>query len=163
MFYFKSTTDATKYDSLFGVHFLQKNLQKLLTFLLQASFNLRKLAWSDWISKMHHYRVSVNVIFGQSNNVYYHLQFHSFIIRNLLSYSGSRGGLELIPADIGWRRGGGGGCSPWTGLQSITGLTHGDRQPFTLTFTPTGHLESTINLHVFRLGEETGEPGENPR
>ena len=53
--------------------------------------------------------------------------------------------------------------TPWTGHQTITGLTHRDRQPFTLTFTPTANLESPINLHVFGLWEEAGVPGENPR
>ena len=58
---------------------------------------------------------------------------------------------------------GGGWGTPWTGRQTITGRTHRDRQPFMLTFTPMGNLESTINLHVFGLWEEAGEPGENPR
>ncbi len=30
-----------------------------------------------------------------------------------------------------------------------------DKQPFMLTFTPTGNLESEVNLHVFGLWEET--------
>ena len=47
--------------------------------------------------------------------------------------------------------------------QFITRLTHRDKQPFTLTFTPRGNLESPINLHVFGLWEEAREPGENPR
>ena len=64
------------------------------------------------------------------------------------------GGLEPIPADIGRRRG-----TPWTGRQTITGLTHRDRQPFTLTFTPTGNLESTINLTCMSL--DCGRKSEN--
>ncbi len=32
-----------------------------------------------------------------------------------------------------------------------------------VTFTPTGNLESPINLHVFGLWEEARVPGENPR
>ena len=41
-------------------------------------------------------------------------------------------------------------AAPWTS-QFITGLTYRDEQPFTLTFTftPTGNLESPINLHVY--------------
>ncbi|XP_049444776.1 uncharacterized protein LOC125896339 isoform X2 [Epinephelus fuscoguttatus] len=72
------------------------------------------------------------------------------------------GGLEPIPATSGERQG-----TPWTGRQTIAGLTHRDKQPFTLTFTPTDNLESPINLvpnlHVFGLWEEAGVPGENPR
>ncbi len=37
-----------------------------------------------------------------------------------------------------------------------------DKQPFTLTFTPTCSFESLINLHVFGLWEEAGAPGGNP-
>lgn len=50
----------------------------------------------------------------------------SFIYRFHLSFLRSRGGAEAYP-----RQG-----SPWTGLQSITGLTHRQRQTFALTFTP---------------------------
>ena len=39
--------------------------------------------------------------------------------------------------------------TPWTGRQTISGLTH--KQPFTLTFTPTGNLESIINLTCMSL------------
>ena len=76
------------------------------------------------------------------------LFFHSDLISHLqpLIPLGVAGGLEPIPADIGRRRG-----TPWTGRQSIAGLTHRDRQPFTLTFTPTGNLESTINLTCMSL------------
>ena len=38
-----------------------------------------------------------------------------------------------------------------TDHQTIAGLTHRDRQPFTLTFTPTGNSESTINLTCMSL------------
>ncbi len=55
------------------------------------------------------------------------------------------------------------GSTPWTSRQIITGLTHRDIQPFTLTFTPMGNLESPINLHIFGLWEEAGVPRENPR
>ncbi|MDF4321764.1 hypothetical protein P3377_24610, partial [Vibrio parahaemolyticus] len=65
---------------------------------------------------------------------------------------------SLSQLTLGERQG-----TPWTGHQTITGLTHRDRQPFTLTFTPTDNLESPINLHVFGLWEEAGVPGENPR
>ena len=46
---------------------------------------------------------------------------------------------------------------------SSSGLKYRDKQPSTLTFTPTGDLESPINLltpslHVFGLWEEAGEP-----
>jgi len=54
--------------------------------------------------------------------------------------------------------------TPWTGRQTIAGLTHRDKQPFTLTFTPLDNLELSINLvpnlYVFGLWEEAGE---NPR
>ena len=39
----------------------------------------------------------------------------------------------------------GGSC--WTSPLFITGLTHRDKHPFTLTFTPTGNLEGLINLN----------------
>uniref|UniRef100_A0A4W6FAA1 non-specific serine/threonine protein kinase n=1 Tax=Lates calcarifer TaxID=8187 RepID=A0A4W6FAA1_LATCA len=35
------------------------------------------------------------------------------------------------------------------------GLTHRGKQPFTVTFTPTGNLELPVNLHDFGLWEET--------
>ncbi len=41
-------------------------------------------------------------------------------------------------------------------------MTHRDKQPFTLTFAPTGNLESPINLHVFGLWEEAGVLEGNP-
>ena len=56
-----------------------------------------------------------------------------------------------------------------TGVSSLLGLTYRDKQQstFTFTFRPTCNLESPINLtpslHVFGMGEEAGEPGENPR
>jgi len=50
-----------------------------------------------------------------------------------------------------------------TGHQTITGLTHRDRQPFTLTLTPTDNLESPINLHVFGLLGKTRAPVEKTR
>ncbi len=53
-------------------------------------------------------------------------------------------------ADIGRGRG-----SPRTSRPLITGLTHRDKQRFTLTITPTGNLKSQINL-------EAGAPAENP-
>lgn len=42
-------------------------------------------------------------------------------------------------------------------------LYHRNRQPFTLTCTPTGSLESPINLHVFALREEGGIPEEEKK
>ncbi|XP_078019577.1 dynein axonemal assembly factor 3 isoform X1 [Epinephelus lanceolatus] len=75
---------------------------------------------------------------------------------------------QHIKVDI-W---GGGGCwslsqltldegrgTPWTGHQTITGLR--DRQPFTLTFTPTGNLESPINLTCVFL--DSGRKPEYPQ
>ncbi len=50
-------------------------------------------------------------------------------------------GLEPIPTDIGQGRG-----APWTSHQFIARLTYRDKQPFTLTVTPTGNLESPVNL-----------------
>ncbi len=65
------------------------------------------------------------------------------------------GGLESIPADIGRWQG-----TPWTSQRLITELTYRDKQPFMLTFTPMGNLES--HLHVFGL-ERTWYPGIEPR
>ncbi|KAL7381073.1 hypothetical protein ABVT39_028290 [Epinephelus coioides] len=53
--------------------------------------------------------------------------------------------LEPIPADMGKRR-----DTAWTGRQTITGLTHRDRQPFKLSFTPMGSLESCMCLDCGR-------------
>ena len=50
---------------------------------------------------------------------------------------------SLSQLTLGERRG-----SPWTSRQVTAGLTHRDRQPLTLTFTPTGNSESPINLHA---------------
>ncbi len=49
-----------------------------------------------------------------------------------------RGGCQL---SLGERQG-----TPWTGRQSIAGQTYRDRQPLTLTFTPTGNLESPVTV-----------------
>ncbi len=47
----------------------------------------------------------------------------------------------------------------WTGRHSVRGPTYRDRQPLTVTFTPTGDLESPINLHV--SGRKPESPEEN--
>ncbi len=80
-------------------------------------------------------------------SAYSSIQFHDH-----LSFCTVMGGLETIPADIGWEQG-----TPWTGGRFITGLTYRDKQPF--TFTPTSKSES-VNLQVFGLWEEAGVPGE---
>lgn len=64
---------------------------------------------------------------------------------------GLQGGAGTNPSWRGGERWG----TPRTGCQSVTGLTHRNRQPCTLTFTCTGNLEPPINLHVFGLSEET--------
>ncbi len=69
---------------------------------------------------------------------------HPFAV-NTYPWQG-HGGLEPIPAALGREAG-----SPWIGCQFITGLTHKDNQPFTHTFTPTGNLESPINLTCMSL------------
>ncbi|XP_054471906.1 nectin-3-like protein isoform X2 [Anoplopoma fimbria] len=51
------------------------------------------------------------------------------------TWSRVAGVLEPIPAVNGRRQG-----TPWTGRQPITGQTYRDRQPLTLTFTPTGNF-----------------------
>ncbi len=67
------------------------------------------------------------------------LIYHSVIIGNHLSYVESRGA----------------GANPsWTSHQFITGLTHRDKQSFTLTFTHTSNLESPINLQVLDCGRK---------
>ena len=58
---------------------------------------------------------------------------------------------------IGQRRG-----TPWTSRQFITGLTYRDEQPFTLTFTSTGNLESPINLPPAYMFLDCGRNSENP-
>lgn len=59
------------------------------------------------------------------------------------------GRLESIPADSGWIWGGGWYCTPWTGQEGA------DIQGQTTIHTPTGNLESLINLHVLGLWEGT--------
>ena len=66
------------------------------------------------------------------------------------------GGRSQSGRTLGERR----GTAAWTDGQFITALTHGDKQPFMLTFAPTGSLESPINLRVFGLWEEA--PRGNP-
>ncbi len=67
---------------------------------------------------------------------------HSFNIRNHLSFAGPGvGGSQLTLSE-------GGFTQP---VQFITGLTYREKRPFALTFTPTGSLESPVNLHVFGL------------
>ena len=65
------------------------------------------------------------------------------------------GGWSQSGQMLGERRG-----IAWTDSQFITALTHGHKQPFMLTFTPTGSLESPINLRVSGLWEEA--PRGNP-
>ncbi len=45
----------------------------------------------------------------------------------------------------------------------IRGLTYRDKQPIALTFSPTGNLESAINLQVFGMREKVGAPRGNLR
>ncbi len=84
---------------------------------------------------------------------------YSFIFVTAYVFCRVGGGrvLDPIPADIGW-----GQSSPWTSHLYIAGLTYRDKQPFTLTFTPTDYSESPVNKHTFRLWEEAWKPGENP-
>lgn len=51
--------------------------------------------------------------------------------------------------------------TPQIDCQSTAGLTFRDKQPFTLT--PTGNLESSIDLNVFGLWEESREPTQAQR
>lgn len=53
---------------------------------------------------------------------------------------GCRGGRDHFQLTQGERRG-----TPWTGCQTIAGLTQTEEQPFTLAITPTGNSESSIN------------------
>lgn len=60
-------------------------------------------------------------------------------------------------------KGGAGACAsclqaPWTRRQLIAGLTHRDKRPFTLTFSPRVSFKPPIRLNVFGLWEEPGEP-----
>lgn len=60
-----------------------------------------------------------------------------------------KGGLEPIPAVIR-------NSIPWTRCQSIVWLTQREKQPFTLTFTPT-NLELPISLkQIFGVWKEAG-------
>lgn len=68
---------------------------------------------------------------GDLNKFKYHNIFdHSFIICSCLHLT------------AGERR-----SAPWPSRQSITGLTHREKQQFTLTFTPKGNLEQLISLN----------------
>ncbi len=85
-----------------------------------------------------------------------HPSIHPSISYNCLSLRILAWGLEPISADI--RREAG---YAWTGHQSVTGLTHRDKQPFTLTltFTPTGNFRVTnkLQLHLVETHAGTGE------
>ena len=63
------------------------------------------------------------------------------------SNSGSRGSAGAYPSSL-WAKGSG---RPWTDHQSITG-PHIDKQPCTLTSTPTGNIEPPMNLAGMSLG-----------
>ncbi len=76
-----------------------------------------------------------------------------YIQSTRLSFRGSRGCWSQSQLSLGERRG-----TPWTGRQSVTGLTYRDGQP--LTFTPTGNLESPINLICMSL--DCGRKPEHP-
>ena len=65
-----------------------------------------------------------------------------------------RGGTGAYPSVMGRRQG-----TPWTS-RIITGLTCRDEQPFTLT--PTGNLESSINLPPAYMFLDCGRKPEDP-
>ena len=48
---------------------------------------------------------------------------------------------------------------PWTEYGSITGLTHKDKEPFTLTFTSMGKLELPVSLHFLDSERKLEHPG----
>ncbi|XP_060783445.1 uncharacterized protein ccdc142 isoform X3 [Neoarius graeffei] len=76
----------------------------------------------------------------------FYLYTHPSIICSRLSCTGSQASWSLSQLTLGERRG-----TPWTSRQVIAGLTHGNNQPFTLTFTPTVNLESPVNLTCMSL------------
>ncbi len=69
------------------------------------------------------------------NLIYLLKDVHSFIFITAYPFCRVIGGLEPISANTGRGRG-----SPLTSHQFTAGLTFRDKQPFTLTFTPTGHF-----------------------
>ena len=74
--------------------------------------------------------------------------FHPSIVCNLLTFSGLQGSWNQSQLILGEQRG-----TVWISCQFITGLTYGDKQPFT----PTDSF-----LFVFGLWEEPWWPRENP-
>ena len=83
------------------------------------------------------------------NNIACLSDIHSSIIWKHLSLSGSWRGLELIPADIGRRRG-----THWISHQFITGQTYRNKQLFTPRFTPTdifAVMDKPDFLHIFEI------------
>ena len=67
-------------------------------------------------------------------------------------FAGLEWGVEAHQLTLGERHG-----TPWTGHQSITGLTLSDKQPLMLKFTPTGNSE--LNLTLPSVGKRN--PGES--
>uniref|UniRef100_A0A4W6FI02 procollagen-proline 3-dioxygenase n=1 Tax=Lates calcarifer TaxID=8187 RepID=A0A4W6FI02_LATCA len=77
----------------------------------------------------------------------------NYYLYQLILFKDHGGAEASLILALGERQG-----TPWTGRQSIIGLTYRDKQPFT----PMGNLEPLINLHVFGLWEEARVPGRNP-
>ena len=73
------------------------------------------------------------------------------------SFESHRGSWSQSQLTLGERRG-----SPWTGRQCFTGPTYRDKQPFTLTFTPTVNLESPMNLTLTCMSLDCGRKPEYP-
>lgn len=68
-------------------------------------------------------------------------------IYSLSFTAGSQGSWSLSQLSLGKRQG-----TRRTGRQFSPGLTYRDNQPQGITFTPTGNLESLINLTCMSLG-----------
>ena len=85
-------------------------------------------------------------------------QITKFIHRlPLYPFKGRGGSLEPIPANIGREAGYTLDRSP-----AYRRATYRDKQPFTLTFTPTVNLESPMNLTPFCMSLDCGRKPENP-
>ncbi len=83
------------------------------------------------------------------------MYFHSFFLHSLsvttYPFAGLRGVWSQSQPTLGE-----GGGSPWTNRQFFARLIYRDKQPLMLTFTPTGRLESPVDLHVFERWVEAG-------
>ncbi len=101
--------------------------------------------------KSHPDKLCLNCVVGQNSFIY--LLIHSFI-HSLAVATYPLQGHRQAGANPSWHWARAGFTLDKSPVHHR--LTYWDKQPFTLTLTPTGNLEPPISLLVFRLWEEAG-------